>query len=273
MFFRSKQADAAQVAYKKQIQDFNQSKWDEPIAIEELIFSDYEDLSADGGEPKKKIVFIDTNYDLDWVTSYSLDDHVQHLVNDIMVMTSLPYKHFSKEKQLSFLRILGQGIVAAISDNDEDVKMCREQASSFHRQISLDVYKKGRLQISTIIFATVIILFYVVCLCVQFKTIAITAALWGFIGAYLSVCYKNGKNEATYSINGRFVFWDIVGRFVLGTISGIIAYFFTNSCLLNIDPCFRTTENISILAMIAGFSENIIPNLMGKYENKFFKGE
>lgn len=275
MFYKSKQVDATQEAYKKKIQDYNQLKWqDDPISIEELIFSDYDDLSAvDGDKPKKEIVFIDTNFDLDWITSYSLDDHAQHLVNDIMVMTSLPYKHFPKEHQLSFLRILGQGIVAAFSKNDEDVKRCREQASSFHKQVSLDLYKKLRLQISTVIFAIVVFVFNIVNFFVHLDNLVLSAALWGFIGAYLSVSYKNGKNDVSYSINCKFVLWDIVGRFVIGTIFGIVACYFTSSILFKMDPSIRTKENIVIIALIAGFSEKFIPNLIGKYENKFFKGE
>ena len=55
-----------QDAYKKKIQDFNQLKWqDDPISIEELVFSNYDDKSAiDGDKPKKEIVFIDTDFDL-----------------------------------------------------------------------------------------------------------------------------------------------------------------------------------------------------------------
>lgn len=273
MFYKCKQTDAAQEAYKTQIQDFNQGKWEDPIAIEELISSDYEDSSANGGNPKKEIVFIDTNYDLDWITSYSLDEHAQHLVNDIMVMTSLPYKHFSKEKQLSFLRMLGQGIVAALSENDEDVRRCREQASVYHRLVSLDLYKKLRLKISTILFGLVIILFGVVTWLMKAEDLVLTAGFWGFVGAYISICYKNGKNESSYSINKKFVFWDVVGRFVIGTVFGVVAFYFTNSVLFKMDPSIRTRENIVIIALIAGFSEKLIPSLIGKYENKFFKGE
>lgn len=260
--------------YKKKIQNYNQLKWqDDPISIEELIFSDYEDAAIDDDKPKKKIVFIDTDFDLDWITSYSLDDHAQHLVNDVMVMTSLPYKHFPKEHQLSFLRILGQGIVAAFSKNDEDVRKCREQASAYHRLVSLDLYKKIRLQISTILLGLVVILFNLVRYFTGADDLALLAGFWGFIGAYISICYKNGKNEISYSINSKFIFWDIIGRFVIGTIFGFIAYYFTNSFLFKMDPMIRTRENIIIIALVAGFSEKLIPNLIGKYENKFIKGE
>ena len=275
MFCKENKTNEMPEAYKKKIQDYNQLKWqDDPISIEELIFSDYDDQSAiDGDKPKKEIVFIDTDFDLDWITSYSLDDNAQHLVNDVMVMTSLPYKHFPKEHQLSFLRILGQGIVAAFSKNDEDVKRCREQASSFHKLVSLDLYKKIRLQISTVIFAIVVLLFNIVNYFAQLDNFVFSAALWGFIGAYLSISYKNGRNDVSYSINCKFVFWDIVGRFVIGTIFGIVACYFTNSILFKMDPSIRTKENIAIIALIAGFSEKFITSLIGKYENKFFKGE
>lgn len=273
MFCRSKQTDTALDAYKRQIQDFNQSKWDEPIAIEELIFSNYEDSSTEGGKSKKEIVFIDANYDMDWITSYSLDDHAQHLVNDIMVLTSLPYKHFSKEKQLYFLRIIGQGIVAAFSENDDDVRKCREQASAYHRLVSLDLYKKIRLQISTILFGLVAVLFGVATCAMNTEKLVLIASFWGFVGAYISICYKNGRNESSYSINKKFVFWDVVGRLVIGSIFGVVAFYFTNSVLFKMDPSIRTRENIVIIALIAGFSEKLIPSLIGKYENKFFKGE
>lgn len=274
MCWRKKNLKSDQEEYKKKIQEFNQSKWkDDPIEIEELIFADYEENVAEGAVPKNQIVFIDTAFDLDWITSYSLDEHALHLVNDIMVLTSLPYKHFSKDKQLAFLRILGQGIVAAFSGNDDDVRKCREQASNFHRLNSLDLYKEFRLKVSTIIFTIVFVLFNILHHIANVENLIFTAGYWGFIGAYVSICLKNGTNDTSYSYNKSFVFWDLVSRFIIGSIFGVLIYYFTNSFLFKMDSGIRTKDNFVILAFIAGFSEKLIPNLLGKYENKFVKGE
>ena len=270
MFHKEKQNGEEIKAYKQKIQEFNQKKWDEPIEIEELIFSNYE--CADG-ICKKELIFVDTEFDLDWLNANPLSDKALHLVNDIMVMTSLPYKHFSKEKKLAFLRILGQGIVAAFSENEEDVKKCREQATSFHKLIALDKYKRLRLQISTLLFIVLLHIFIILINAIHCKDMFFFSALWGLVGAYLSICYKTGKNDFSYSINQSFILWDTVSRFVIGTIFGIIAYYLTISVFSSMDSWIRTKEGIAILALIAGFSEKLIPNLLGKYENKFFKGE
>lgn len=285
MCFRKKAQEKATLKnkledYKKRIQEYNQKQWeDEPIEIEELIHSNYEDSSTSDGNSsngkltKKEIVFIDIDYCLDWITSYTVKTEVMNLINDLMVMVSLPYKHFPKDKQLSFLRIIGQGIVAALSENKDDVKNCIAQASSFHRMISLDIYKKFCLEVSTVLFLIGIITYNLIMYFGHLQCNLCSAGLWGFIGAYLSICYKTGKKEASLSFNNMYMFWNIVIRFVIGTIFGCIVYYFTGSAFFKLDSTSATSENISLLALVAGFSEKLIPNLIGKYENKFSKGE
>ena len=270
--------------YKKRIQECNQKQWvDEPIEIEELIHSNYEASSdktevsesdnTNGKSPIKEIVFIDINYDLDWITSYTVKPEVINLINDLMVMVSLPYKHFPKDKQLSYLRVIGQGIVAALSENKDDVKNCVAQASAFHKMISLDIYKNYCFWVSTLLFAIGFIAYNLVTHICHLESNLYSAGLWGFIGAYLSICYKTGKKDASLSFNNKYIFWNIVVRFIIGTIFGCIVYYFTGSAFFKLDSSSATSENISLLALVAGFSEKIIPNLIGKYENKFSKGE
>ena len=148
MFGKKSKNNIEKELYKKEIQEYNQKQWKEPIKIVELVYSNYDENNTK--DPHNELVFINPNYDLEWMTSYPLKKEVADLMCEVLVLRSLPYKHLPKEHQLAFLRFLGQGIVASFSENDTDVKNCIEQASSFHKKTVVATYKNNCLWFSTI---------------------------------------------------------------------------------------------------------------------------
>lgn len=268
MCFKQKNSHISKEIYKKKIQEFNQNKWKEPIDIEELVFSSY-DESEDFHH--NELVFINSNYDMEWLTSYELSPKSRGLISDIMVLKSLPYKHLSKKQQLSYLRILGQGVVAGFAENEADVKNCIEQANSFHKTISIEAYKKHLLTTSTIVFVIGIIGFNLVMLSQPaLHTNLFIALLWGFIGAYISICYKTGKKDESLSINKSYILVNTFVRFILGMTFGVIALYLVDMGFINLGN--DKSISLPILALAAGFSEKLIPNILEQYENKFSKG-
>lgn len=252
--------------YKKDIQEFNQKQWDEPIEIEELIFSNYED-DDNCGCKKKEIVFVDINYDLDWITSYDLIEKNLLLVNNIMILTSLPYKHFSKKKQIAFLRIIGQGVVAAFSGSDEDVRKCQKQASLFHQQVCYAEGHWRNLLAALLVFVMGLTIFWAL-----YEPCWLhVCALWGFIGAFLSVCYRNEKRSSYVEQNFWSLLLNILVKESMGIIFGVISYFLANNMITKMGT--PSCDNYIIIALFAGFSEKFIPNFIDKYDNKMLKGE
>lgn len=251
--------------YKSDIQEFNQKHWDEPIQIEELIFSNYDDDNK-AGSKKNEIVFIDINYDLDWITSYEVANENLLLVNNMMILTSLPYKHFSKKKQIAFLKIIGQGVVAALDGGKDDVAKCQEQASLFHRQVSYAIGRWKNLLAALLAFVVGLVFFR----CTYENDWFHTCALWGFIGAFLSVCYRNEKRYSYVEQNFWSLLLNTLVKECMGIIFGIVSYYLANNMFVKTGAL--ALENYTIIALIAGFSEKLVPSFIDKYENKLFKG-
>ena len=74
MFWKKSKNNIEKELYKKEIQEYNQKQWKEPIKIEELVYSNYDENNTK--DPHNELVFINPNYDLEWMTSYPLKKEV-----------------------------------------------------------------------------------------------------------------------------------------------------------------------------------------------------
>ncbi|SHH62219.1 hypothetical protein SAMN05720761_1202 [Fibrobacter sp. UWCM] len=271
-FFKKKKE--VQEYRKKRIQEAQEhwKKNGDSINPEEIIFEKYPD---EGSEDKdEQIVFIDIEYDLDWITKYNLDEEKSKLVDKVMMLTALPYKNLSLVKQKYFLRYLGQGIVAAFTGNDENVHTCVQQANAFH--------KKATLEWNRLIVLITALLFFIygiiAAICIYQEdirnTVLLECILWGFIGSFLSILYKNSsKNENASSCNILLIL-ETIARMIAGCLFGCFSFYLFNSNFLKLNDIFVSTSyNYIVLAFIAGFSETLIPSVVSKYENKFDKNE
>ena len=268
MYWIKKAIDAENEVYRNKQQEYHQTQWDDPIDVKELIYSNYESKILPGA--KKEIVFINSNDDLEWRTSYDLEGDVRSMVNDVMEIRVLPYKHLPYKQRFSFLRTLGQGVVAALSNCKDDVNDCIEQANYLHERISIDAFKNRSLQVSTLIFVVFLILFEIQERLVTLDSTLLCMVLWSFVGTYVSIFFKTSSSDRAIAYNDWFIFWNIVSRFVIGMIFGIIALYLVDIEFLNVST--QDSRHLSILAFVAGFSEKFIPDALGHYENKFSKG-
>lgn len=262
-------------AYREKRIKESQVRWEKngnTIHPEEVIFEKYPEEGAE--DKDEQIVFIDIEYDLDWITKYDLDSEKSKLVDKVMMLTALPYKNLSEEKRKYFLRYLGQGIVAAFSGNDEDVSTCIQQANAFH--------KKATLEWNRLIVLITALLFFIygmiAAICIYQEdirnTVLLECILWGFIGSFLSILYKNSsKNENASSCNILLIL-ETIARMIAGCLFGCFSFYLFNSNFLKLNDIFVSTSyNYIVLAFIAGFSETLIPSVVSKYENKFDKNE
>ena len=262
-------------AYREKRIKETQVRWEKngnTIHPEEVIFEKYPEEGAE--DKDEQIVFIDIEYDLDWITKYDLDSEKSKLVDKVMMLTALPYKNLSEEKRKYFLRYLGQGIVAAFSGNDEDVNTCIQQANAYH--------KKATLEWNRLIVLITALLFFIygmiAAICIYQEdirnTVLLECILWGFIGSFLSILYKNSsKNENASSCNILLIL-ETIARMIAGCLFGCFSFYLFNSNFLKLNDIFVSTSyNYIVLAFIAGFSETLIPSVVSKYENKFDKNE
>ena len=275
----SKKKKEIQAYREKRIKE-TQDRWGKngnSICPEEVIFEKYPESETD--DKNEQIVFIDIEYDLDWISKYDLDvdkskdEEKRKLIDKVMMLTALPYKNLSLEKQKYFLRYLGQGVVAAFSGNEDDVKCCIQQANAFHRKSTLEWNR-------LIVLATALCAFIVGMVVAwinedQIKTsVLLVCILWGFIGSFLSILYKNNSKNENASSCKILLILETITRMIAGCLFGSFSFYLFNSNFLKLNDIFISISyNYIVLAFVAGFSETLIPSVVSKYENKFDKNE
>lgn len=261
-------------AYREKRIKETQVRWEKngnTIHPEEVIFEKYPEEGAE--DKDEQIVFIDIEYDLDWITKYDLDSEKSKLVDKVMMLTALPYKNLSEEKRKYFLRYLGQGIVAAFSGNESGVKCCIQQANAYHKKSTLEWNR-------LIVLATALCVFIVGMIVAwinkdQIKTsVLLVCILWGFIGSFSSILYKNNSKNENASSCKILLILETITRMIAGCLFGSFSFFLFNSNFLKLNDIFISISyNYIVLAFVAGFSETLIPSVISKYENKFDKNE
>ena len=97
-----------------------------------------------------------------------------------------------------------------------------------------------------------------------------SVVFWGFIGAYLSIFYKTVKSDGFFSIDKSFILGNIIVRYFIGVLFGVIALYLIKVGFINIKA--EAGTELSLWALVAGFSEKFVLDALEKYENKFSKG-
>lgn len=251
--------------YRKQRIEDAQKHWSkEHIQPLEIIYERYS--AGNDAEQDNQIVFIDIDYDLDWITSSDPTKESIKLINKIMRRTALPYKNLSCSNKIYFLRYLGEGIVAAFAENSEAVNDCLRQADSCHRKYTLEWNRQITLATALLsLIAVFLIAFFS-----QQQSIMLTSCFWGVIGAFMSITYRNNSKSDKATNNRLLIILETITRLIVGSLSAWISFYLLNNLFIKLNDSFTTDlNNFIIIAFVAGFSEKLIPSLVSKYENQF----
>ena len=248
--------------YQDDIQKQVSEIWknDGPILLGEIIYHNYD---PSDNKKNREIVFLDALDELDWLTSYDLENDQMKLLNKITYLQCLPYKQFSIEDQKAFLRMVGNGIVAAIKKDDNGVEKCRKQAFAFHKKTSIEVNRSW-----TVAFSLLLLLFISIYYCLlrqwNMDNDFILAGYFGVLGTFVSIFYRNSRIFNYTASDLCTLFIETLARFVVGAISGVLFSMIAD----HVVDSEKITPVITIASFAAGFSEKIIPGIVSKYENK-----
>lgn len=232
-------------------------------------------------KPKCFIVNLDSNYDLEWETSFDFDNTTEYKkytseIQEVMnIVASLDCKitfEWPIAIQKNAKRMIGEGIVRAFYFDFTNAHNALEKADSFIIQKSQEIARLWTLQ-SSILTAFSFISLSI--LCIFFKQAIVTAIGFntyllflssgaGACGALLSIIARIGNYSFGYGFGKWLHYYEGGSRILLGGICGIFACLLLKSGIIKINILNLDTISILTFSFIAGISEKMLHNIILK---------
>ena len=221
------------------------------------------------------IVFIDHDLDVDWINNAAMEQATEKSVSYAESIGAKRCKHLPREQVLEFKRLVGQAIVNAFQNEQEQSIALANGAAQFLKQRTVE-----RSRCWTLISAHVFLAIFSTALALYCSAqnspvfwqsadsyLALLAIQGGVIGAYLSIIQKAGRGEwdaaAGLMIHSVEVFTKL---FAGGVLGGIV---FALSRSAHAPPSLKaiTPDSFSlfIFGVAAGLFERLIPKMISTY--------
>ncbi|MDR0974386.1 MAG: hypothetical protein LBL80_01700 [Ruminococcus sp.] len=188
--------------------------------------------------------------------------------------TAAAYLSVSIKK--AFYSLLGECVVYTLSKNYDLAKSHLEYAKSFISDRKIEISRKWQLTYCLIILGIFILATFIVNIesVSDFFKIPESAILWtnffaaGTAGATLSIISKKGDKTYNCESGKALNFLEIFARMVVAWISCFIIIICFDSDLVFAGlKGDHDTEVLSLLCVLAGFSERLIPSILKKIED------
>jgi len=99
----------------------------------------------------------------------------------------------------------------------------------------------------------------------------LVAAIWGMIGAAMSYWVPSSRLTELATFSGPQTFADILIRMIIGAVSGAVVVFAIQSKILLGFIDVESGGPVYLIALVAGWSERILPKIFGRVEQSVFK--
>lgn len=228
--------------------------------------------------PKRFVVFLDSNNDLDWKTTDEYDKNISNEEQKALdaIKTRLSsLSHFfrpnlSQEIIIEFNKQLGEALALALNKNYEQAEKMLNLAEEYihDRQIETSRYLflKGSLIAGSIVVCLILFIFLThQCLSTD-SFYSILALLLGGLGALFSVILRMGYSFPNYNASKKLHYLEGACRIIAGILSSLfIVLCIKSKVLLFLINHNNTDYHILLLCgFIAGASERLAPSLLTK---------
>lgn len=266
--------------YRSKLNKTLQQHWqDHPIEIYELIFElwdDKKDIPIDSKNESSEdfIVFIDSQLDVDWIDTSSLDSKSTECISSAESIGAKRCRHLPKEQILEFKRLIGQSIVNGIRKNYKQSVKLTFQAVEFLKDRTIE-----RSRIWTLFSAHGILTF--IAASVFFFSNSFELDYWhqnipaglcyaiagGTLGAYLSVIQNAGSGQWDAASGRAIHFLEVFTKIAAGSAFGLVAYMISQS--VHAPPALRSitpdSASLFVFGLASGLFERLIPKMVSKY--------
>lgn len=233
--------------------------------------------TARESKDKRFIVFIDPDFDIDWITDCEMDAGADKSVSIAESIGARRCKHLPREQILELKRLVGQAIINGIRGETEESLKLTEGAAQFLKDRTVERSRSWTLTSAhffVLLFSAVLALFWHFSGTLLLWQTTDAFLLWaaiqgGLIGAYLSVVQKAGRGEWDAAAGESLHRVEVFTRLWAGGTLGGIAFALARSAhapesLKGIVP---DTYSALILGVVAGLFERTIPKMISSYSN------
>ncbi|NOS89668.1 MAG: hypothetical protein HOP34_14210 [Methylococcaceae bacterium] len=261
--------------------DYNKEKWEKlhgTMYVKVLVI-----------ETENYIVFLDPDFDLDWVTTKEYDDkghdnNTKHndILNKVALLECKPTNCFDEKTRLNYKRLLGEALARSLGHDYVRAGNILEKAESYIKERGKELARQwylDRAGKTVILFLAVGIFAWVFRECVigiigRTVFILSLAVIAGALGALLSIIFRMGK-EGLDCLSGKEAHQlESMYRIIAGMLSALLGALLVQSGIVL--PVLSKVNNVEVgtilIGFIAGMSEQFAPSMMQKIENGNSKG-
>lgn len=227
----------------------------------------------------KYIVFVDSKYDLDWSVNESVknfgNSELQKVLGEIGILQNKPaVNQMNKKMKLQFNCLLGTALATAFEGAFANAEGVLEEARKYLFDREYEITRGWIVQYSLTMLIGILGVYGLLqwfeptqYICQELNWL--TPLIFGMVGGVLSILQHNGNLSYTCSAGKKLVFLQIVSKVTISMISAfLIAKAFEAEVIFG---GFVSKNGVqafkSILYIVAGFSERMVPSLIEKFEN------
>jgi hypothetical protein len=252
---------------KQELYDDYKKQWPD-LDIQHLIIS-----------TKNYIVFIDSDLDVDWLTSKKYDskghadlERYNKILNYSAEMECIPNDHHDEKIRLNYKRMIGEAIARALDDDYQNAEEMLKKASKYIYDRNVETSRYWYLLASSIsgVFCIIISLGLWIFRNFSNEVLGINGlylcifSLAGGIGALLSITQRIGKSTLNCESGKNLHYLEGFSRILAGIISALFISLLIKSGYIL--PIIKSSPNMNLailfVSIFSGASERLAPSII-----------
>jgi len=221
-------------------------------------------------------VYLDSNLRLRWEISKSneLSEPCKSTITQAQLISAIPATYLDKAQKKAWMRILGESIALALTEDTKNAKKAIGAAKSFISSRANEKAKVWYVQASFIFsfcLAVVGLIHFFVSDAKNFSVLM--AIVFGVTGAQFSILLRLATLDVDPSAGKVAHYTEAVVRILIGALAGIITFAAVKSGLVFNFLKYADFWSLALVSILAGVSERFVPSFLRKMENSSLEAE
>lgn len=247
----------------------------------QAITESYKDIKVDNirllirNSPERYIVFVDSDYEVDWETTDRFDaehaeqikgiDRVSSRIEDVEQNPAVAY--LSEREKTALARLLGCALVSELDGQSEEAEETISSAKDYLKRRTSETSRRWQL-VNAFVIALLVFLIWTYFAPKEYIG-------FGCLGALFSILCKTGNTEYDCQAGRALFALETFARFLAAVISAYMA-----EQLFQMDLLFTALKSdktdasaLALICFAAGFSERLVPSIICRLTTTQEKGE